>query len=177
MWTTADWNGYIDNAIRGLYPTFFAEEFDTTTAGAGPGQTPPTLAQGHRLHHVGLQRSGASRIRQMRLWVQGSTSVMVPKLSISGMTLTWAWTHGWEAPASDMDPLTIPTHSEEVVILRSHVAAIEHLLSSRVKLDKYQALNVRQSVTEADLATTLDALHASLRDRLENALPLPEIAR
>jgi hypothetical protein len=61
------------------------------------------------------------------------------------------------------------------VILRVQIAALEHILGSRAKQDKYFSLQVRQAVDENDLATMIDALHASLTERLSKAQPLPEV--
>ena len=173
VWTTTDINGYIDNALRGLYPTFFQRNVNTTTAGSGPLQTMPSTAR--NVYSVGLQATGATRVRPLRNWVEGFGNALIPKLNITGETLVWAWTSGWDAPANDTDALTIPLEAQEVVILRVQIAALEHILGSRAKQDKYFSLQVRQAVDENDLATMIDALHASLTERLSKAQPLPEV--
>lgn len=175
IWSTAELNGFIDAAILGLYPTFYQRKVDVTEALDGPVQPAPAGAR--NLYYVGLRRPSATRVRPMRGWIEGDGDAMVPKLGIAGMELLWAWTEGWNAPADDNEVLTIPSEATEVVLLRAQIAALEKLLSDRVSLEKYHAINVRQGTTEEDIGMTLDALHASLRERIERAVPLPEVQR
>lgn len=175
VWSDDELNGFIDFAIRGLYPTFYQQKAATSTAVTGPIQTMPSGAR--NLTGVGLQRTGATRVRPIRGWTEGDGNAIVPKLGIEGETLVWSWTAGWDAPVSDTATLTIPTEAAEVIVLRSQLSAMEKLLSDRVSADKYLAAQVRQGATEDDIALSIDALHSSLRERLERALPLPEVHR
>lgn len=176
VWTAAELADLVDRSIEGLYPAFFQREIETTTAEAGPKQLMPSYAR--NLYFIGLLRSTSTRIRKLRGWLEGDTYAIVPKTGIDGETLAWAWTHGWSAPALGTDTLEIPTEAVEVVILRVQIAAMEKLISDSVKQEKYHALFVRHvGGTEEDIATTLDALHVSLRERLERAIPLPEVER
>lgn len=175
IWTDANLNGYIENAIRGLYPTFFRRDAATTTATAGPMQTMPAGAR--NLYEVALQTSGSVRPVPILGWAEGSGSTFVPVTGITGSTLVWAWTKGFTAPTADGTTLDTNEDAEEVLIIRSHIAAIEHLLSNRVKRDKYFAINLRQATSEPDLGLTLDALHGSLDERVKRAVPLPDVRR
>lgn len=172
IWPLAELKSYIDYAIKGLYPTFFRHQVDTTVAGAGPVQTKPVGAR--NLHMVGLQRTGSTRVRPLRGWQEGDTDAFVSKTGITGDTLVWAWTSGWDAPATDGEVLTIPQEAEEFVLIRCHIVALERLLSDRVSLDRYFSLNVRQASSEADIADQIDSLRAHLGDLVANRLPLPE---
>jgi hypothetical protein len=173
VWLDAELDGFIDYAIKGLYPTFYQRQMAVTTAGVGPMQTMPTGAR--NLYMVGLQAVGSARVRVVRGWAEGSTTAFVGKTGITGATLVWGWTSGWDAPVSSGTALTIPLEAEEVVILRAHISALEKLLSDRVSQEKYFALNVRQAATEQEVADTIDGLQVSLRARIEHAIPLPEI--
>lgn len=175
IWSDPELNGFIDYAIRGLYPTFYQQKVATTVAGAGPVQSAPAGAR--NLTGVGLQRTGATRVRPIRGWTEGTGEAIVPKLGIAGETLVWSWTQGWDAPAADGDALTFPTEAAEIVVLRSQLGAMEKLLSDRVSAEKYLSAQVRQGATEDDIALSIDALHSSLRERLERAVPLPEVHR
>lgn len=176
VWTDSTLNGLIDFTIRGLYPTFYLRKVATSVAGAGPIQTKPAGAR--NLYMVGHKRATSTRVRPVRGWVEGDTDAFVPKTGITGDTLVWAWTNGFAPPVGgDSQVLDLTQEAEEVVILRVQVGALEQLLSDRVSADKYLALHVRAAVTETDIADTLDALHASLREREDRALPLPEVQR
>lgn len=173
IWTDGELNGAIDYAIKGLYPHFYRLKVGKTTAGGGPLQTAPSGAR--NVYSLGLQRTGSTRVRPLRGWRPGDGEAFVPKTGIDGDSLVWCWTTGYDAPTTDGETLLIPVEAEEVVILRSHVSALEALLSDRLRTDKYHALHVRASISEDDIATTIDALHASLRERLQNVTPLPEV--
>lgn len=172
VWTDADLNGYIDNVIRGLYPTFFRFDAATTTAGAGPLQNLPSGAR--NVYAIAVQMTNSARPIPVSGWTEGSTAAFIPVTGITGATIVWSWTKGFTAPAADGTTLDLNAEVEEFVILRTHLTALEHLLGSRVKQDKYFALNLRQAVTEADIATLIDALHASLDERMQRAIPLPQ---
>lgn len=172
VWTDVDLNGFIENAIKGLYPTFYRLDAATTTAGAGPLQNLPSGAR--NLYSVALQISGSTRPIPVVGWSEGSTSAYLPVAGITGATIVWAWSKGFTAPTADGTTLDVSPEAEEVVILRCQVAALEYLLTNRVKLEKYFALNLRQATSENDIALALDALNESIQQRIERALPLPE---
>lgn len=173
VWTDTELNGYIDKAIESLYPSFFQRTVATTVAAAGPIQTAPATAR--NIYLIGHQRVGSTRVRPMRGWVEGNTQAHVPKVGITGDTLVWCWTTGWSAPALDTDDLTFPTEAIEVVVLRSTISALEALLADKVSAQTYTALQVRAQISEDDVVNALDALHATLRDRLSNVIRLPEV--
>lgn len=172
IFTASELNGYISQAIASLYPSFWIFKASTTTAGAGPLQTNPSDAR--NIYFIGLQKTGSTRVRMLRQWREGDTSTYVPKTGITGETLVWAWTTGFTKPSDDVTALDIPQEAEEVVVLKVQITALERVLSSRVESAKYFALTVREGVTEQDLVATLDALHASLDQRLKNTIPRPE---
>lgn len=173
VWTDAELEGLLDMSIRSLYPTYFKKYVDTTTAGTGPIQTAPSGAV--NIFFIQVRREESARFRRLRRWFEGQGEAHVPNMNIDGFELAWGWTTGWDAPANGTDSIDIPNEAQEWVILRAQIGALESLLSSRVKLEKYHALHVRQGVTEDDIAVTLDALHVSLRENAERARPLPEI--
>lgn len=173
IWTANEKKSYIDNAIEGLYPTFFRRRVATTTAGDGPVQTLP--ADCRNLYMVGLQRAGSTRVRSMRRWTEGDGVAVVPKTGIAAETLVWAWTSGWSAPTADDEVLTLPVEARDFVLMRAMVSALENLLINRVAQERFLAVQVRQGATEDDINSTIDALHISLRERREGSVPLPEI--
>lgn len=178
VWSDDMLDGYVDTRIKGAYPTFFQYEVDTTTPGAGPIQTAPSGCS--NIYRIGFKRnSDATRVRYVRGWTEGNGEAVIPKLNInvSGALLIWSWTAGWDAPASDGATLTIPKAAEEWVIVGSHINALEFLLTNRLAQEKYFALQVRQAGSEDDIAQTLDALHISLKEKADRALPLPEVVR
>lgn len=172
VWDLPSLKGYIDYAIKGLYPSFFLFKVATTVAGAGPIQTKPSTAR--NLHMVGLQRVGSTRVRPLRGWQEGDADAFVSKTGITGDTLVWAWTTGWDAPTTDGETLTIPKEAEEVVLTRAQMTALERLLSDRVSQEKYFSLNVRQASTETDVMDTIDGLRQRLNDLLSVVMPTPE---
>lgn len=172
IWTDAELNGYIAQAIKSLYPNFWLFKTATSTATDGPLQTNPT--GGRNFYFIGLQRPGSTRVRLMRQWKEGDTSTYIPKTGIADQLLVWAWTAGFTAPTGDVTALDIPQEAEEVVVLRAQITALETVLSSRTKSESFFALTVREGVTEQDIVNTLDALHASLSNRLENAIKRPD---
>ena len=172
IWTEAELNQYIDSAIKSLYPTYWKFQTDTTTAGAGPIQTAPSGAR--NIYFIGLQTATSTRVRLLRQWREGDGEAYVPKTGITGSTLVWAWTAPYDSPNDDVTSLACGVGCEEVIILRSCISALERVVNDRVKSNKYYALTVREGVTEQDIAVTLDALHASLEQRLKQAVPRPE---
>jgi hypothetical protein len=172
IWTAAELNGYIANAIGSLYPTFWTFKVTTSTAGDGPLQDNPSGAR--NIYFIGLQKTGSTRVRLMRQWREGDTQTYVPKTGISGQTLVWAWTQGFTKPTGDVTALDIPQEAEEIVVVKTQITALERVLSSRVETAKYFALTVREGVTEVDLVNTLDALHATLQQHLAVTVKLPE---
>lgn len=167
----------IDGAIEGLYPTYYKPRTATTVAGVGPSQTLPYGAR--NLYQVGILRTNGTRVKPLVSWSEDVGAAFVPKVGITGQTLVWSWTEGWKAPAADSDVIDLPTEAREVVVLRSHVGALEYLLSNRAinKRDEFYAQQVRQSITEEEVLTTIDSLNASIKQRLDRALPLPAVLR
>jgi hypothetical protein len=175
IWSDGDLNGIIDDAIEGLYPAFYKRNVGTTTAGVGPSQTLPTGAR--NLYMIGLQRVGSNRVRPLRNWVEGQSTAIVPKANIAGATLVWAWTSGWDAPATDLTVLDIVNEAREVLLLRCEIAALEELLSTHIQAGGYNAIQARRIVSESDIVNALQAKHTSLQERLERVVPLPEVQR
>lgn len=175
IWTTAELDGFLDFSIKGLYPTFYQRLVAETAGGNGPLQAMPNGAR--NLYMVGYQRVGSTRVRPLRGWSEGLGTTFVPKTGIAGGLLVWAWTAGWDAPAGGTEILRIPPEAEEFVVIRAQVSALEKLLTDRVSVEKYLSQNVRQGATEDDIATAIDALHATLRERGERVQPLPETVR
>src|SRR5690606_20749979 len=145
----------------------------TTTAGDGPLQTMPASAR--NLHFVGLQREGSTRVRRLRNWSEGDGEAHIPKTGISGDTIVWAWTEGWLAPSDDDAVIGLPPEAREVVVVRAHISALEQLLTDRAARERYMNISAREMVTDEDIIATMDALHLSLRERLERVRPLPEV--
>lgn len=175
IWTDNELNAYLDTALKGMYPMWYQRVLATTTATDGPIQTAPAGAR--NLYMIGLQREGSTRVRPQRGWTEGNGDAFVPKTGITGQTLVWGWTAPYAAPANDSVVLTVPPESEEYIVLRAHITALERLLTDRVQQEKFHALQVRQGVTEEDIATTLDALHETMREIMERAMPAPEISK
>lgn len=173
VWTDDDLNGYIEQAIKGLYPTYYLRETGEVIAGAGPLQTLPAGAK--NLHYVGQQRVSSTRVRKVRGWSEGDGQVIIPKTGIAGDTIVVAWTTGFTAPSDDVTVLDLTPEAEEVVVLRSQIAALERILADRVKQEKFYSLSIREGVTEDDIERTLAALHDSVDARTSRAVPLPEV--
>lgn len=172
IFTATEVNKYIDKAIKSLYPTYFLYKTNTIVATDGPLQTTPAGAK--NIYYVGLKKVTSTRVRLVRQWREGADQVFIPKTGITGETLVFAWTAGFNSPADDVTTLDLNPECEEVVILRSMISCLERITSSRVETAKYFSMTVREGVTEADLTATLDALHASLEQRLKQAVPRPE---
>lgn len=171
VFTAGELNGYIDTAIKSLYPTYFQYQVATTVAVNGPLQPMPASAR--NLYHVGLQSLTSTRVRLIRQWREGVGSSFIPKTGINGQTLVWSWTGGFLSPTDDVSVLDMGSECEQVCILRAEIAALERIVSSRVEIVKYFALTVREGVTETDLVNTIDALHASLDALVKQAVPRP----
>lgn len=175
VWTEAELNGFIDHVIQGLYPTFYQRQVDESVAGAGPLQTMPATAR--NLYMVGHKRATSSRVRPIRGWQEGSGEAYVGRTGITGDTLVWAWTSGWDAPATDDEALTFPTEAIEVVVMRTMVAALEKLLTDRVSQETYHAIQVREGASEQEIDMLLANLRDSIKERVDRTLPLPEVQK
>lgn len=173
IWSDAELDDYLNNAITALYPYWFRRMVDETLAGAGPLQVAP--ANCRNIYMLGHKRTTSTRVRPLRNWFEGDGEAYVSKTGITGDTLVWAWTEGWGVPASGTEVLTFPPEANEAVLLRAQISAMEKLLVDRVSADKYHALQVRQASSDEDVASALDALHASLREHYDRAMVLPEI--
>lgn len=171
VWASAEKDGFLNYGITSLYPYWFNREVETTSAGAGPIQTAPAGAR--NLYEIGLQRTGSPRVRTLRGWKEGNGEAVVPKTGITGDTLVWCWTAGWEIPTSGSEVLNLPVEAEEAVLIRANISALEKLLSKRLGAGGYQAIQVRQIISEDEIANAIDALHASLKEHLERAMTLP----
>lgn len=171
VFSVAELNGYIDKAIKSLYPTFWKYQVSTTVATGGPLQTMPAGARD--LYYIGLQSLTSTRVRLMRQWREGTNQAFIPKTGIDGQTLVWAWTGIFTSPGDDVTALDCGPECEEVIVLRVCISALERIVSSRVETAKYFALTVREGVTETDIVNTLDALHTSLDQRLKQAVIRP----
>lgn len=175
VWTDAELNGFIDNGISGLYPQYFLRDQGVTTAGSGITQTAPTGAR--NIYQIAIQFPASTRTHSLRGWSEGSGQAYLPVTGITGSSLVWSWTKGFTIPGSDSTTLDVTPEALEVLVLRTQITAMENLLSDRVKTDKFFALNIRQGVTEQDIAIILDALHSSLNKRQEKAIPLPIVVQ
>lgn len=173
IWSDSDVAGALDFAVKSLYPVFFRRRTETSAAGAGPIQEAPAGAR--NIYMIGLQRTGSTRVRPLRQWTEGDGEAFVPKTGITGETLVWAWTEGWSAPSTGGESITIPVESEEVVLLRAECSLLEKLLVDRVSAEKYLAVNVRSAATEEDIASAIEAIHDTLRERTTTIVPLPEV--
>lgn len=173
VWTVNELNGIIDFAIVGLYPTFYQRKVDETIADEGPIQTAPAGAR--NIYMIGHKRSTSNRVRLQRRWHEGDGDAYVSTVGIAGDKLVWAWTEGWDAPADDVEALTFHKEAQEVVVLRSCIAALEKLLTDRVSTEKYHAIQVREGVSEEDVDLLIQNLRDSVEERVRNTIPLPEI--
>lgn len=173
VWTSTELNGYIDHAIKSLFPTYYIRKVGTTVAEGGPIQVPPLGAT--NLYFIGVQKIGSTRVRPIRGWTEGDDGAVVPKMGIYGANLFWAWVEGWDSPAADGTLLTVPKEAEDAILLRSHIKAMERLLSSRTHFEAYQVLlSARDGVTEDDISSTINHLRQSLQAHESKAIPLPE---
>lgn len=172
VWPAAELKDYLRYSIKGLYPTFFRFRVATSTATGGPLQTKPIGAR--NLHMVGLKRSTSTRVRPLRGWQEGDQDAFISKTGITGDTLVWGWTEGWDSPATDADVLTIPVEAEDVVLIRSQIKALEKLLADRLGQERYFNLTVRQAGSELDIADSIDGLRQHLNDLTANVVKLPE---
>ena len=175
VWTVAELDGLIDYTIEGLYPTFYQREVAETTAADGPIQTAPAGAR--NLYMVGHKKATSTRVRALRKWYEGDGEAYIPRTGITGDLLVWAWTKGWAPPVNDAEVLTFPPEAVEVVILRTMIAALERLLTDRVSQEKFHALQVREGSSEDDVDMLISNLRDSLRERVDRAIPLPEVQK
>lgn len=173
VWTESELNSLIDLAIKGLYPAFYRRLVAETTAGTGPIQTAPAGVR--NLYFLGHKRQTSTRARGVRGWLEGDGEAYLPRVGITGDLLVWGWTDGWDAPATDATTLDLPKAAEEVLVLRTCVAALETLLTDRVKKEGFHAIQVRESSSEQDIDLLISNLRDSIEERVRNAVPLPEI--
>lgn len=171
VWTDAELNNYLWAGMQALYPYYFLHRVGTTVASGGPVQSTPPGAK--NIYQVGVVPLTGTRVRPVRGWTEGDEDAIVPRLNLTGLTLTWSWTEGWDAPSSATEVLTIPTESQAMVICRAQISALERVLTNRTKREKYFAVQVREGVTEQDVLDAIDALHQSMRELSERAAPLP----
>ncbi len=171
VWNAAEKALFVSDAVASLYPDFYLLQTGTTTAGAGPVQTAPTGAV--NIHYIGVKSSTATRVRTIRGWQEGNGDAIVPKVNITGQQLVWAWSIPHAVPASTSTTLTVTVTGLEVARLRAEISAYENVLGDRTKTAKYFATQVREGVTETELVSQLDALHASVDARIKKLPPLP----
>lgn len=174
-WSASDCNDFLRYGVGGVYPTFYLRKVNTTTAGTGPLQTKPTGAT--NLYMVGLKRPTSTRVRTLRNWTEGDTDAVVNKTGITGETLVWSWTEGWQLPDNDETTIVMPEEAKDYAILRAHIAALQKFMTTRIQSTDYMAVQVRQQVNEAEVMDSLDALYSEVRLIKENAVPLPEVVR
>jgi hypothetical protein len=173
VWDAPTLTDFIKTALTGLYPYYYRSLVDTTTAVAGCVQTMPSGAK--NLYRIQLLKTSGRRARNLRHWSEGATTAIIQIANATGGTLLWAWTDGWEVPATDDTAIPeLPNEAEEAIIIKACIMALEQLLTDQEKAQVYYAVQVRQGRTEQDIALTLDTLHASLERKFKAALPLPE---
>jgi len=172
VFTTAELTTFIADAVTGLYPALYTYKVGTTTASAGPLQQNPV--GGLQFYAVSVQNVGSTRARPIRGWHEGAGQSFIPKTNISGQTLVWAWSAPFAAPIAGPDELEVPLWGLELVKIRAEITALEQILTNRVKNQKYFASSVREGVTEQEIDTTLNALHASMEARIKHVVPLPQ---
>jgi hypothetical protein len=73
--------------------------------------------------------------------------------------------------------MDIVPEAREVLLLRAEIAAFEELLSGKLQAGGYGAVQLRQMISEDEVVNALQAKHASLQDRLDRVVPLPEVLR
>ena len=173
VWASAEKDGFLNYGITSAYPYWFNREVETTIAADGPIQSAPDGAR--NLYEIGLQRDGSPRVRTLRGWKEGNGEAIVPKTGIAGDTLVWCWTAGWDIPSSGSEVINLPVEAEEYVLIRANISALEKLLTKRLGTGGYQAIQVRQIISEDEIANSIDALHSSLKEHLERAMTLPVV--
>lgn len=174
-WSEPELASFVNSAIRSLFPSFWKLKVAETLASEGPLQAVPSGCS--HIYQLGVKRPTSTRVRSVRGWTEGTPDTLVPKTGIDGHTLVWSWVAGWDAPDEDDDDIDLPMEAEEVVLLRAHVSCLQALLTGRLQSDRYNALFVRQQISESDINDTIDSLQASIRARIDTAMPLPEIRR
>lgn len=173
IWADDELTGFLNHSVKSLFPTYFQRKTGSTLAGPGPDQMLPGGCR--NLYYVGLQRLEATRIRPIRGWIEGDGVVIVPKLNISGFTLHFGWTEGWDEPASDSELIPIPTEAVETLVLRANVLAMEKLLASRTHFESFRSLlGQQEGVTENEINASISSLKDSIIRFQERAIPLPE---
>lgn len=179
VWSDANVRSLIVSSTFGLYPAYYSLEADSFTADDDDSPHHPLPTGARNVYSVKLKRSDANRLRKVRGWTEGDGVITIPKHGIDGQQVTVSWTLPLEIPsASISNPdagFTFPNEAYDVLILRSHVACLQTLLSDRAALDRYLAVQARQEVTEEDILNTIDAIQDSIRQRMDRAIPLPEI--
>lgn len=176
IWSDAELNGYIGGAVSSLYPTYYLRAQGTTTASAGPVQTLPAGAR--NIYAVDCQLVGSTRTRALLEWSEGSGTAVLPVSGIAGATLIWSWTKGFTIPGDDVTVLDTPQEAEEHVVVKTHLTALERLLSSRTHMENYRVLQTtREGVTENDVSATIRALRDELALLAAKAIPLPRIRK
>jgi hypothetical protein len=177
-WSDAALNSLLDYAVEGLYPSFYRRR--TIYIAGTTGEFEALPAGVRNLYSVRVKREGGNQYRPLRGWTEDSVAgeLFLGRHFPAGSNPIFSvnYTEGWTKPGNDST--NIPLHNEalEVVLLRAHIGAIESMLTGRVLHgEKYHAIQVRQQITEEEVLGTLEALHASLRERLDRAVPLPEV--
>ncbi len=175
VWSFDELRIYIHSAIRALYPSYFQLQTATTIGQIGPMQPMPVGCR--NLYMVGVKNPTSPRVRRIRGWAEGDGVCFIPKTTIEGHTVVWSWTSGFTPRTQDADIINLPPEAEEAVLLRAQAQCLNKLLIDRVAAERYFAIQVRQGVTEDDIALAVDGINAQLRLLLENTVPLPEQMR
>jgi hypothetical protein len=125
------------------------------------------------LYQLKYIKSGTVRPRLLRQWTEGAGFAEIPRSDLLGTTVIWSWTTGFTDPGDDVTTLDLNPECEEIVVIRMMISCLERVASNRVEALKYFSLTVREGVTEQDVIAALDALHATLQDRLKAAVARP----
>lgn len=181
VFTSTELNLYFTNAVKSLYPTYWRYMASETVGSAGTFQAMPThdslgvlLALPCRnLYQIKYIKPGTVRPRLLRQWTEASGFAEIPRSDLLGDTIIWSWTTGFTDPGDDITTLDMNPECEEIVTIRMMIACLERVASNRVEAAKYFSLTVREGVTEQDVIAALDALHATLQDRLKAAVARP----
>lgn len=173
VWTAAEKRDAVVTSLRAMYPQWFALQFGTLTAAAGTEQAPPAGAT--NIYAVYRSTESSTRARPLRNWREGAGTLFIPQNNLAGDTLTVCWTTGFDAGATDNDPVTgpLPPQAQEPALLLAQIALLERILDDRTKQNTYFALQLREGATEQDLSLTLDTLYAKLDRLTKAAIPLP----
>lgn len=180
-WSDTKLNYYIATAIGGLYPTWWKRKVGTTTAGAGPLQTKPTSAS--NIYEIAIHDAAApGRPRWLRGWSEGATDAYIPVTqlgagAITGKTLVWSYTTGWDIPGDDVTGVDLTNEAKEVVILKAKEMALQSLLTDHLIQEKYLAQQVRPLINEQEIMSAIDSIHQALQMKAQLAMKLPEVQR